>query len=48
MEAADPIEVAFKLINEANAVPAFIVVFPYVIFSSAINASPSSKSSNIN
>ena len=46
MDAAEPIDVAFDDNKDANGVPALIVVFPYVIFSSAINDSPFSNGLN--
>ena len=41
MKAADPIDVAFSEINDANGVFAVIVVFPYTIFSVHVKVSPS-------
>ena len=41
MKAADPTEVASTETNDAKGVLAFIVVFPYTTFSSALNDSPS-------
>ena len=47
IETADPIEVAFVDISDANGVPELITVFPYTIVSFADKDSPSSNALNL-